>query len=215
MSEVKNFKVGQVWKSRGGEEFTIVSVEGASKDFPIVVTTPWDSGYTFSTSGYFYGEDTENDLDLIELVKDVPEETPSDTTKETPKEISMKISKLYKVSISYEEIIKWIRQSKDIPEDVQIDLEIENNVLVSVVNPVNTEINSDDDGWVINTQKSNEPPYELKDKLNSLIQVVFKNGHKTVKYPNDFINVSWNTLRNDHIVKYRFLKDAYPKHLTE
>ena len=73
MSKEKNFKVGQVWKSRGGEEFTIVSVEGASKNFPIVVTTPWVSGYTFSTSGYYCSECDPSDLDLIELVADTPE----------------------------------------------------------------------------------------------------------------------------------------------
>jgi dCMP deaminase len=72
MSEVKNFKVGQVWLSRSGEEFTIESVEGASGDFPIVAK---------SASGVFcsftkYGSYLTGGLDLVTLVKDVPEETP-------------------------------------------------------------------------------------------------------------------------------------------
>lgn len=209
MSEEKNFKVGQVWLSRDGVEYIITSIHNDSF-YPISAESRDLSRVqilTVTKSG-FYGDDTDpSEYDLVTLVKDVPDETPINTTKETPKEISMKISKLYKVSISLEGIINLIRQSKDIPDDVQIDLEIENHALVSVVNPVDTELNNDE-GWVINTQRSNEPPCELKDKLNFLIQVVFKNGHKTAKYPNDF-NVSWNTLRSDHIVKYRFLKDAH------
>jgi hypothetical protein len=73
MSEVKNFKVGQVWLTRSGEELTIESVEGESGKYPIVVRTGSDSCYTFPTSGYFYGKHCPSNLDLIELVADTPE----------------------------------------------------------------------------------------------------------------------------------------------
>jgi hypothetical protein len=78
MSEVKNFKVGQVWMSRGGNEYIITSIHNDSF-YPISAESrdlPRIQILTVTKNG-FYDDDTDpSEYDLVKLVKDVHEETP-------------------------------------------------------------------------------------------------------------------------------------------
>jgi hypothetical protein len=76
MSEEKNFKVGQLWLTRDGQEFTIFKVQSTwSSSYPIHAGINARDTYSFTSQGNLYrGE--ESGEDLVTLVKDVHEETP-------------------------------------------------------------------------------------------------------------------------------------------
>jgi hypothetical protein len=75
---VPKFKVGQVWRTRGGDSKTITSTTSdlfGDGEYPIET-----NGYhTYTPEGRYYGSHyacVESKYDLIELITDVPEEKP-------------------------------------------------------------------------------------------------------------------------------------------
>lgn len=70
----KQFKVGQVWRTRDGGKVTIDKIDG-SETYPISTAC----GFTYCADGSYYTEDFNrpNRLDLVDLVQDAPEETPA------------------------------------------------------------------------------------------------------------------------------------------
>lgn len=105
----KEFKVGQKWKTRGGDTIIeIVSIDGED-DYPI---NDMD-GYSWTLDGYFYAGGM-NGFDLVELIEDVPSEEKQDN-KYSVEEV---IDALYKIGgyryFSYiSEIEEHLSKTKD------------------------------------------------------------------------------------------------------
>lgn len=65
------FKVNQVWRTRGGDEWTIEAITSHPRS-PVIARSPCDSIRCFGLDGIFDGEDEEGPLDLVTVVKDTP-----------------------------------------------------------------------------------------------------------------------------------------------
>lgn len=60
-----NPSVGEVWLTRKGERFTILSV-GVSSDMPVLAINDNKKILSFTREGYFIGKQFPNSLDLIQ-----------------------------------------------------------------------------------------------------------------------------------------------------
>lgn len=89
----KEFKVGQKWKTRGGDIIQIESVN--SKEVGAVYPIKSIDYRFWTEKGYYdYNEDDEHASDLVELIEDVPSEDKQDN-KYTVAEV---INALYEIS---------------------------------------------------------------------------------------------------------------------
>jgi hypothetical protein len=61
--------------------------------------------------------------------------------------------------------------------------------------------NEDDDGWIINTQTTEDPPSGLK--YYDEIEIVYDDGQQTTLFVDYVVRFHWNTSYGKHIVKYR------------
>jgi hypothetical protein len=68
--QVTRFKVGQKWRTRGGLIDTITSADGVG-DYPIQVS----SGYVYTCAGRFDSSKNTNEMDLVHLVSEAPDDT--------------------------------------------------------------------------------------------------------------------------------------------
>jgi hypothetical protein len=74
--EPKNFKVGQVWKTKNGVCFRITHIANELLEYPMRAesTNEPHNAFTFTYDGFLRGPSRPTLLDLVELVTDVPAE---------------------------------------------------------------------------------------------------------------------------------------------
>jgi hypothetical protein len=65
----------------------------------------------------------------------------------------------------------------------------------------NTQSKSTDDGWIINTQTTEDPPSGLK--YYDEIEIVYDDGQQTTLFVDYVVRFYWDTSYGKHIAKYR------------
>lgn len=70
----EKFKVGQKWKTRGGDLATITNVLSDDYNYPVYATVGNKSDASdFDADGFHFSPGSESPLDLVEMVQDVGE----------------------------------------------------------------------------------------------------------------------------------------------
>lgn len=69
---MSNFKVGQVWRDRYGNHRTITKILGEEDTFNVFGDSEIDGIHSFTSDGRYFVERA-SDMDLVELVTDVPD----------------------------------------------------------------------------------------------------------------------------------------------
>lgn len=62
----KKFKVGQVWRTRGGEEAKLIHITGYGGTSEVIC----EQFIGRDKSGFYFGSRNEHDYDLVELIRD-------------------------------------------------------------------------------------------------------------------------------------------------